>query len=167
NGSDAQLWKFIENGDGSFYIRSKLGTVIDVSGGVIQAGRNVHMYTMNGSSAQKWKLNSDRGAVNTLNIESGTYTIQNSTNTKQLLDVNSALVENGANVQTYASNNTSAQRFEVLYVGDGYYQILAEHSGKADRKSTRLNFSHVSISYAVFCLKKKKRKGEIQADVRR
>src|SRR5690348_17918811 len=27
----------------------------------------------------------------------------------------------------------------------------------ADRKSTRLNFSHPSISYAVFCLKKKKK----------
>src|SRR5207249_10072785 len=29
---------------------------------------------------------------------------------------------------------------------------------QADRKSTRLNSSHVSISYAVFCLKKKKTK---------
>src|SRR5689334_24835871 len=29
---------------------------------------------------------------------------------------------------------------------------------KADRKSTRLNSSHSSISYAVFCLKKKKQK---------
>src|SRR5690242_21158499 len=28
---------------------------------------------------------------------------------------------------------------------------------KADRKSTRLNSSHMSISYAVFCLKKKKK----------
>src|SRR5690606_41724127 len=28
-----------------------------------------------------------------------------------------------------------------------------------DRKSTRLNSSHVKISYAVFCLKKKMRKG--------
>src|SRR5437868_12949486 len=28
---------------------------------------------------------------------------------------------------------------------------------QSDRKSTRLNSSHVSISYAVFCLKKKKR----------
>src|SRR5437773_9492400 len=27
---------------------------------------------------------------------------------------------------------------------------------KADRKSTRLNSSHITISYAVFCLKKKK-----------
>src|SRR5699024_3251642 len=31
---------------------------------------------------------------------------------------------------------------------------------EADRKSTRLNSSHVSISYAVFCLKKKTREGE-------
>src|SRR5690625_6052882 len=29
----------------------------------------------------------------------------------------------------------------------------------ADRKSTRLNSSHVAISYAVFCLKKKKQDG--------
>src|SRR5690348_17464988 len=29
--------------------------------------------------------------------------------------------------------------------------------GEGDRKSTRLNSSHPSISYAVFCLKKKKR----------
>src|SRR5690242_21113477 len=28
---------------------------------------------------------------------------------------------------------------------------------RADRKSTRLNSSHMSISYAVFCLKKKKK----------
>src|SRR5699024_12360162 len=35
----------------------------------------------------------------------------------------------------------------------------------ADRKSTRLNSSHVSISYAVFCLKKKKEK--IEAAVKR
>src|SRR5690349_22178512 len=32
----------------------------------------------------------------------------------------------------------------------------------ADRKSTRLNSSHVEISYAVFCLKKKKKKNHIK-----
>src|SRR5690242_21595971 len=31
-------------------------------------------------------------------------------------------------------------------------------AGSPDRKSTRLNSSHMSISYAVFCLKKKKKK---------
>src|SRR2546427_6641301 len=32
------------------------------------------------------------------------------------------------------------------------------HAHQADRKSTRLNSSHSQISYAVFCLKKKKTK---------
>src|SRR5438876_7730778 len=36
-----------------------------------------------------------------------------------------------------------------------------------DRKSTRLNSSHPSISYAVFCLKKKKDHARIQANSRR
>src|SRR3989442_4587686 len=40
--------------------------------------------------------------------------------------------------------------------------ILAE----VDRKSTRLNSSHVRISYAVFCLKKKKAKATIYLDSR-
>src|SRR5437764_6381057 len=35
--------------------------------------------------------------------------------------------------------------------------IVREESGLADRKSTRLNSSHRCISYAVFCLKKKKK----------
>src|SRR5437868_12490683 len=33
--------------------------------------------------------------------------------------------------------------------------LLVQRDQRRDRKSTRLNSSHVSISYAVFCLKKK------------
>src|SRR5437870_10170914 len=35
--------------------------------------------------------------------------------------------------------------------------FLTNLNQKRDRKSTRLNSSHVAISYAVFCLKKKKK----------
>src|SRR5690625_6800174 len=43
-----------------------------------------------------------------------------------------------------------------------FHKTGIHHSGSAgtgttDRKSTRLNSSHVAISYAVFCLKKKKK----------
>src|SRR5205814_10292429 len=34
-------------------------------------------------------------------------------------------------------------------------------AGERDRKSTRLNSSHLGISYAVFCLKKKKKEQEM------
>src|SRR3712207_6900836 len=37
-------------------------------------------------------------------------------------------------------------------------RLLADAGGGLDRKSTRLNSSHANISYAVFCLKKKKTK---------
>src|SRR2546427_11420917 len=40
-------------------------------------------------------------------------------------------------------------------VGDGVAVAVAD---REDRKSTRLNSSHSQISYAVFCLKKKKKK---------
>src|SRR5437899_6291395 len=45
---------------------------------------------------------------------------------------------------------------------------MALEAGARDRKSTRLNSSHLGISYAVFCLKKKKKmKTEIQTDAKK
>src|SRR3989304_8409027 len=41
-------------------------------------------------------------------------------------------------------------------IADGYYMYREKFVFKLDRKSTRLNSSHGYISYAVFCLKKKK-----------
>src|SRR5690349_24155555 len=39
----------------------------------------------------------------------------------------------------------------------GPRRVVALEPARIDRKSTRLNSSHVEISYAVFCLKKKKK----------
>src|SRR5699024_11380497 len=44
----------------------------------------------------------------------------------------------------------------TIYTGTGI--SACRPSPTRDRKSTRLNSSHVSISYAVFCLKKKNKK---------
>src|SRR5262245_64932032 len=41
---------------------------------------------------------------------------------------------------------------------DGCRRSPACLAGRGDRKSTRLNSSHLGISYAVFCLKKKTKK---------
>src|SRR5438874_3646868 len=42
--------------------------------------------------------------------------------------------------------------------GQDYGAVVGRVTSVVDRKSTRLNSSHVEISYAVFCLKKKKEK---------
>src|SRR5438067_8855500 len=44
----------------------------------------------------------------------------------------------------------------VIYIPGNHDEMISSFYG--DRKSTRLNSSHVSISYAVFCLKKKKKR---------
>src|SRR3712207_7940988 len=49
-----------------------------------------------------------------------------------------------------------APKYNVLPLDDRRYERF--NSDLADRKSTRLNSSHANISYAVFCLKKKKKK---------
>src|SRR5256885_11479821 len=41
--------------------------------------------------------------------------------------------------------------------GDPGHSASFHHRRRRDRKSTRLNSSHLVISYAVFCLKKKKK----------
>src|SRR5690625_1419991 len=60
-----------------------------------------------------------------------------------------SLMEDESDTETryklYGSFNGERYEFEM-----GYYAPDAQ-----DRKSTRLNSSHVAISYAVFCLKKK------------
>src|SRR5689334_23888644 len=52
---------------------------------------------------------------------------------------------------------------ELAHASDGgMFVLFTSHAAlrraAEDRKSTRLNSSHSSISYAVFCLKKKKKK---------
>src|SRR5690348_18029898 len=47
---------------------------------------------------------------------------------------------------------------EMMITGPRTALIAFDSSSVRDRKSTRLNSSHPSISYAVFCLKKKKKK---------
>src|SRR5438034_4819635 len=50
----------------------------------------------------------------------------------------------------------SAMRPYTTNLGDSYRCFISHPLGVGDRKSTRLNSSHTVISYAVFCLKKKR-----------
>src|SRR5437868_3623702 len=55
----------------------------------------------------------------------------------------------GANIQMLSSVTPEFKYYFCLHANETLSRL-------EDRKSTRLNSSHVSISYAVFCLKKKK-----------
>ena len=56
NGSNAQLFRFVDAGNGYCYIESKLGTFLDVKSAETDNNTNVQLYKFNESTAQKWKL---------------------------------------------------------------------------------------------------------------
>src|SRR5690625_6749250 len=60
---------------------------------------------------------------------------------------------------TYLKESTegpSRKYYQLTDIGKEYLNALLQEWEQLDRKSTRLNSSHVAISYAVFCLKKKR-----------
>ena len=64
-------------------------------------------------------------------VTNGTYYIETALDTRYCLDVAGVSKADEANIALYQKNNQANQRFKITYLSDGYYQILAEHSGKA------------------------------------
>src|SRR5437899_9558859 len=54
------------------------------------------------------------------------------------------------------SSSEAVLWFSLENLGLGLATKFSSENQRTDRKSTRLNSSHLGISYAVFCLKKKK-----------
>src|SRR3712207_7407536 len=85
----------------------------------------------------------------------GCYEILNETRADIILEVHKKYIEAGADIIETNSFNCNAISLKEYQLKNKVYS-LAKKSGEIDRKSTRLNSSHANISYAVFCLKKKK-----------
>src|SRR5438445_6012769 len=56
--------------------------------------------------------------------------------------------------------------FDVMGIKPALGRGFRRDEDQGDRKSTRLNSSHANISYAVFCLKKKKKNEEARTSIR-
>lgn len=127
-GDAASMWMLKDAGNGSFYVVNKNGRFLDVSGGKFADGTNIGGWAGNSTDAQKWKFVAVNG---TKTIEDGIYQIQSAANTKFGLDVEHASTEKGANVHVWTLGTGNNQRWTVKHLGNGYYSIVALHSGKA------------------------------------
>src|SRR2546421_5772251 len=63
-------------------------------------------------------------------------------------------------LETVCEDSTQKLSAIQLLTQEEQQNLLTQSGSGIDRKSTRLNSSHDQISYAVFCLKKKKKKYE-------
>src|SRR5256885_12062863 len=57
----------------------------------------------------------------------------------------------------FRSEASTKKTLNLSYFVDHFSGLCRRQEAALDRKSTRLNSSHLVISYAVFCLKKKKK----------
>src|SRR5699024_5550621 len=72
---------------------------------------------------------------------------------QRLLDRGVSIVPRG--LWFLSTEHTEAHLAETIEAVEASLRQLDDAGTSRDRKSTRLNSSHVSISYAVFCLKRK------------
>lgn len=141
NGTRSQKWVIKKSGNG-YTIVSALDSnfVLDLSSGKVNNGQNIQIYSSNGSNAQKWNLTkylskqeklNQLAAENKNTLADGVYKIGNAQNSNYVLDIASGSKNNGANVQLYLSNGTTAQSFKVTHDTNGYVTFTNVNSGKA------------------------------------
>ena len=129
NGTDFQKWEFEYAGNGYYYIKSKCnGLYLDVKGGKTDNGTQIQVYTENRSNAQKFKLEVIK--KKSIIVEEGTYRIKSALNENKAIDISEASTVKGAKVQIYNKNETIAQKFELISLGNGYYKIRAKCSNQ-------------------------------------
>ncbi|MDR1015828.1 MAG: RICIN domain-containing protein [Coriobacteriales bacterium] len=122
---DSKLWKPLLTGDGYVNLQNKLtGKALHVRGATAASGANVQLATATKTVAQKWTL------AATVPLPSGYYTMASALNTGLVVDIPAASRENGAVPQLYVSNDTAAQRFNIVAATDGSYTIAAACSNK-------------------------------------
>ena len=107
---------------------------LDVAGGKSNvAGTNVRVYKSNGTPAQRFfftkavGLNEAQSAGKVL--DNGVYSVSTALNTNVFVEIKGGSTTKGANVQLHNSNNTMAQRFQLVYKGNGLYTIKSFKSG--------------------------------------
>ena len=141
NGTRSQKWVIKKSGNG-YTIVSALDSnfVLDLSSGRVNNSQNIQLYTSNDSNAQKWNLTkylskqeklNQLAAENKNTLADGVYKIGNAQNSNYVLDIASGSKNNGANVQLYLSNGTTAQSFKVIHDTNGYVTFTNVNSGKA------------------------------------
>lgn len=146
NNSYAQKWIVTKDSMG-YKIMSAIDKnyVLDLYNGSVNNGTNIQVYQSNGTVAQRWKFDKyvkptvetarqkmDKMAKEyNLSITESTYVISNFAQSKYVVDVSNGSKNSGANVWTFQSNNTNAQKWKVKKDSVGYITFINIGSNKA------------------------------------
>lgn len=129
HGAVNQQWILKPNGDSFEIVNRHSGLVLDIAGGKIAQGTNIQLWEANNSIAQKFKFVSvDADAKRT--IADGTYHIISKFNEQMGLNEAGGGTESYSNAQINSNLLDSKQKFDVKYLGNGYYTIISKTTGR-------------------------------------
>lgn len=120
---DASRWAIAAGAYGVTFVNCATGRALDVDGGIVQNGRRVGTYAINGTRAQGFL------GFPTDVLSSGVYCITSAVDGRAL-DVADGSFSDGANVRVWDSNGTGAQRWWVETAGDGMVTVACAMTNK-------------------------------------
>ena len=142
--SDAQLFKFVDNGDGTYTITTKVTedkSCVAVAFDSTESGANIVQWTCNGKDSQKWIVEIDTIKDGVELDESACYMLKN-VNSGLYMEVKDGAAQAGATVQQWGANGAAAHNvWHVKKINWGYYYV---YSALGDGESFVLNVNNSS-----------------------
>lgn len=148
NGGTNQQFKLMENGDGSYQIRTRItgdASVVEVADASTASGANVQQWEQNGASCQDWILEpvTDPGCAMDTSV---IYTFEN-VNSGLVMDIENGTMAEGTNVRQWVSNDADCQKWTLRAFGSGnYYWIRSlQDNGYALKAEGSENGANIDI----------------------
>ena len=132
-GNENQKWAIVKSASGNYnLISQRQNLYLDAYRSGTADGTNIEVYEKSGGIGQEFKLQKIEieNIVGEKTVEDGTYKIVLANAPTQSLTVDGGKTSDGANVHIWEYLNTPQQQFNLVYDGDGYYEIIPIHSGK-------------------------------------
>lgn len=140
NGSRAQKWIAVKDGEAIKLVSALDPSIcLDIAGGSTKSRANVRTWSDNRTAAQRWiffNLSAQRQQMDVVaqqnagNVADGRYILSLGVGSKKVVDVKGGSKNNGGNVQSYTSNMTAAQKWDISHDATGYLIIKNVASGK-------------------------------------
>ena len=121
NNTCAQKWRIMKTDDGYYsFISACSLRAIDLYGAYTKPDTNIQLFDANNSKAQKWMLD-----LVPIVVEEGEYQLVSALSEDKALDLSGNSDSDGANIQLYEKNSTSAQKWTIKYDRNtDYYKII-------------------------------------------
>ncbi len=120
----SQQW-IIKKNDNIYYFVSTSGLYLDLYGNYTYNSNNIQVHEFNNSDAQKYNLRKTVSGISEQSIDNGIYMISSSLNNSFMIDLTGGVTNNANNIQLYATNGHSAQKWKITYLYNGYYEIVS------------------------------------------